>query len=291
VWICPTASGHIQATGCDARGRKQYRYHPEFRRIREETKYEHMVEFAGALSKIRSAVDADLARPGLDRRKVLATVVRLLETSLIRVGNEEYAQANGSYGLTTMRSRHVDIDGSTIRFRFRGKSGVRHEVSVSDRRLARILERCSGLPGEELFHYVDEQGKAHRVESGHVNAYLREISGADFTAKDFRTWAGTVLAAVWLAEAPCAPAAATKKAAVDVVRRVSARLGNTPAVCRKGYVHPAVFEAHGVGDLGRAMGKEVHVDEDAPIDSLGSQERRVRLLLEQRAHAAGATSM
>ena len=201
VWICPSPDGHVQATGRDARGRKQYRYHDQWRQKRDETKYDKMLLFGLALPKIRARVDEDLALPGLPRDKVLATVVRLLETTLIRVGNEEYARANGSFGLTTLRSRHVDVAGSTIRFHFRGKSGKRHRVAVHDRRLARIIRRCQDLPGHELFQYVDDDGALHPIDSQDVNDYLKEITHQDITAKDFRTWNGTVLAAAALREA------------------------------------------------------------------------------------------
>ena len=247
VWICPQENGHIQATGRDARGRKQYRYHERFRQARDETKYARMIAFAAALPAVRARIDEDLARPGVTRERVLATVVRLLEISLIRIGNEEYARANGSFGLTTMRSRHVDVSGSTITFRFRGKSGKEHVVAVHDRRVARIVARCNDLPGEVLFQYDDDA--PHAVEASDVNDYLREVAGADFTAKDFRTWAGTVLAA----EALAAAEAATQAALARAVKAVAARLGNTPAVCRRCYVHPDVIGAFFDGDLARAV--------------------------------------
>jgi len=231
VWICVDPDGHIQATGRDARGRKQYRYHPRFREIREETKYERMMAFAEALPAIRAKVDEDLGAHGLTRDKVLATVVRLLEITLIRVGNEEYARENGSFGLTTMRTRHVDISGSTIGFHFRGKSGKEHQVKIHDRRLARTLQRCNDLPGEVLFQYIGEDGERHTVESADVNEYIRRIAGAEFTAKDFRTWAGTVLAAQALKElAKFDTKAVAKKNIVAAVKSVSGRLGNTPTV-------------------------------------------------------------
>ena len=200
VWICPTANGHVQATGRDAKGRKQSRYHPRWREIRDETKYERMLLFGACLPKIRERVERDLAEPGLSRRKVLATVVRLMETTLIRVGNAEYARENHSYGLTTMRNKHVQVDGSTVIFKFQGKSGVRHTIDLTDRRLAKIIQRCQDIPGYELFQYVDENGEHHPIDSADVNEYLREISEQDFTAKDFRTWSGTVLACMALSE-------------------------------------------------------------------------------------------
>ncbi|HVH47939.1 MAG TPA: DNA topoisomerase IB [Labilithrix sp.] len=252
VWICPSEDGHIQATGRDARGRKQYRYHPRFREIRDQTKYERMLAFARVLPRIRAQVDADLGRPGLARDKVLATVVRLLEITLIRVGNEEYARENASFGLTTLRTRHVDVTGSSIRFRFRGKSGIEHSVEVHDRRVARVIARCTDLPGQILFQYVDDDGTRCTVESAEVNAYLRTISGDEFTAKDFRTWAGTVLAATALhklhavvtTETTELSATALKKHVVQAIKEVSTRLGNTASVCRKCYVHPEVVDAY-----------------------------------------------
>ncbi len=238
VWICPQAEGHLQATGRDARGRKQYRYHPRWRRVRDETKYERMLVFGGALPRIRARLKKDLALPGLPRERVLATIVRLLETSFIRVGNEEYARANRSFGLTTLRNRHVEISGSTLRFRFQGKSGKSHMVDVNDRRMARLVRRCRDLPGQDLFQYLDEAGAPQPIDSGAVNDYLREVSGQEFTAKDFRTWAGTLLAARRLfAEGERPTIAETAKA-------VAGDLGNTAAICRKCYIHPAVLTAH-----------------------------------------------
>ena len=239
VWICADPLGHLQATGRDARGRKQYRYHPDWRVTRDETKYERMLAFAAALPKIRARTTADLACTGLPREKVLAAVVQLLEKSFIRVGNEEYARQNGSVGLTTMKDKHVNVRGSMVKFEFRGKSGVRHSVHVDDRRLARIVKNCRDLPGQELFQYVDEDGNRHKVDSGDVNAYLKEITGEDFTAKDFRTWAGTVLACVALKEMsaerehPRRGASRTPKHVVQAIDAVAGLLGNTRAVCRK----------------------------------------------------------
>src|SRR5207248_1022266 len=236
VWICPLPNGHLQATGCDARGRKQYRYHPRWRAVRDETKYQRLLAFARALPRIRARVDADLARRGLPRAKVLATVVRLLETTLIRVGNEEYARANNSFGLTTLRGRHVDVDGPEVRFEFRGKGGKPHAVGVRDPRVARIVRRLHELPGQELFQYVDADGARRTLDSADVNAYLREIGADDFTAKDFRTWAGTVLAALALAEVRRFRTVREARRNVGrAIERVAARLGNTPAICRKGY--------------------------------------------------------
>jgi DNA topoisomerase-1 len=255
VWICPLGNGHIQATGRDARGRKQYRYHPLWRAKRDETKYGKMIVFGGLLPKIRARVDHDLSRPGLPREKVLATVVRLLETTLIRVGNEEYARDNASYGLTTMRTRHVGVRGKEVRFEFRGKSGVRHSVAVRDQRLAKIVRRCQELPGQELFQCIDDEGRRHAIDSQDVNAYLKEISGEDVTAKDFRTWNGTVLAAAALR---CAMTESghhrrTKKTVNACIERVAAQLGNTKAVCRRCYVSPAVIDAYFDGSLARAF--------------------------------------
>ena len=244
VWICPLANGHIQATGRDAKGRKQYRYHPRWREVRDETKYGRMIAFATALPKIRETIERHLALPGLPREKVLATIVRLLEVTCIRVGNEEYARKNRSFGLTTLRNRHVDVSGSSVRFRFRGKSGKSHAIRVKDRRLARIVARCSELPGYELFQYVDDEGLTRDVESSDVNAYIKEISGSDFTAKDFRTWVGTVSAVRALRElGPAASASDVGKTLGTAVKLVAERLGNTAAVCRKAYIHPAVLDA------------------------------------------------
>ena len=250
VWICPDPLGHIQATGRDRRGRKQYRYHERWREVRDALKYDHMIEFGSVLPKIRARVDEDLARAGLPRERVLAAVVRLLDIAMIRVGNQEYARDNRSYGLTTLRRRHLDVEGTQLRFEFPGKSGVRHSVRLRDRRLAAVLARCQDLPGQELFQYVDEQGERQRIESEDVNAYLREAAGADVTAKDFRTWAGTVLAACALREAgPAAGEREARRQVVEAIAAVAGRLGNTPAVCRRCYVHPDVLEAHADGSL------------------------------------------
>jgi len=237
VWICALSEGHLQATGRDARGRKQYRYHPRWRLVREETKYERLQLFGATLPRIRSRVRRDLALPGLPRDKVLASIVRLLETSFIRVGNEEYARANKSFGLTTLRDRHVEISGSSLRFRFQGKSGKAHMVDVSDRRLARLVRRCRELPGQDLFQYLDDEGEPRPIDSGAVNEYLRTIAGQDFTAKDFRTWAGTLLAARMLSTGD-------PPGVVETAKAVAEQLGNTAAICRKCYIHPAVLAAH-----------------------------------------------
>jgi DNA topoisomerase-1 len=250
VWICPSPVGHLQATGRDARGRKQYRYHPRWRSRRDRHKFERMLAFAAALGPIRERCDRDLARPGLPRDKVLAAVVRLLELTLIRVGNDEYARQNRTFGLTTMRGRHARVDGTEIRFRFRAKSGQVHEVGLRDRRLANIVRRCQELPGQELFAYLDGDGDAHDVTSDDVNAYLRSASGGDFTAKDFRTWAGTVIAYRSLrAGQPADGDAAARRTVSGAVAVTAGHLGNTPAVARRSYVHPAVLEAYLDGSL------------------------------------------
>jgi DNA topoisomerase I len=245
VWICPHALGHVQATGRDARGRKQYRYHSKWREVRDEVKYGRLTAFAQALSHIRRRTRADLKQVGLTRERVLAAVVQLLEKTLIRVGNEEYARDNRSYGLTTMRDQHATIAGAHLNFEFRGKSGIQHAVDLRDARLARIVKACRDLPGYELFQYVDEDGHRQVVDSADVNAYLREMTGEAFTAKDFRTWAGTVMAAKALAGvAGFASAAEAKRNILKAVEQVAKRLGNTKAVCRKCYIHPAVIDAY-----------------------------------------------
>ncbi len=250
IWISPLRHGHLQATGRDAKGRKQYRYHPRWRQTRDETKYERMILFGLALPTIRAIVERDLGLPGLPRPKILATVVRLLELTLIRVGNEEYARTNGSFGLTTMRNRHVNVTGSQLRFSFIGKSGVRHHIDISDRRLARIVAKCREIPGQELFQYLDDEGNHHGIDSGEINNYLREISGHDFTAKDFRTWAGTVTAASILRRCePCEGEAERKKNIIAAVEMAAGKLGNTPTICRKCYIHPAVLDAYLDGSL------------------------------------------
>jgi DNA topoisomerase-1 len=245
VWICPKANGHLQATGRDARGRKQYRYHSRFREIRDSAKYDHMLAFAAALPAIRARIDQDLKRSGLPREKVLATVVRLLETTMIRVGNADYAKQNKSYGLTTLRTRHVAVEGSELRFDFKGKSGKRWRLSIRDRRVAKVVKAAQELPGQHLFQYVDADGAQREVTSNDINAYLREISGADITAKDFRTWTGTVLAALALSEYEAFDSAAAAKRNVRrAIETVAARLGNTPTVCRKCYVHPEILDSY-----------------------------------------------
>jgi DNA topoisomerase I len=283
VWICPSPHGHMQAAGRDARGRKQYRYHPRWREVRDDTKYGRMIAFAETLSLIRDRTERDLALPGLPREKVLATVVRLLERTLIRVGNEEYARANHSFGLTTMRNQHVDVLGSTIRFHFRGKSGKQHSVDINDRRLAKIVKRCQDIPGYELFQYVDEAGARQTIDSADVNLYLREITGQDFTAKDFRTWAGTVLAALALQEFEAFDSETqAKKNIVRAIETVAERLGNTPAICRKCYVHPAVVEAYMDGSMLEALRQRAEQEMADSLAGLRSEEAAVLGLLQQR---------
>ena len=255
VWICPDPQGHLQATGRDARGRKQYRYHPRWRELRDADKYGRLLEFGEALPRIRARVARDMALPGMPREKVLATLVKLLDATLIRVGNEEYARENRSFGLTTLRNRHVEVKGERISFRFRGKSGVEHDVAISDPRIARIIRRCLEIPGQELFQYLDEQGARRGVDSADVNNYLREISGADFSAKDYRTWAGSALALSRLRRCEFASQREAKSHVVSTLREVAQVLGNTPAVCRKAYVHPLVLESFMQGDLPEGAAK------------------------------------
>jgi len=258
VWISPIRRGHLQATGRDARGRKQYRYHPRWRAVRDEAKYGRLIEFARALPRIRRRTDRDLRRRGLPREKVLALVVRLLEATLIRVGNDEYARENRSYGLSTMRDRHVEVRGATMRFSFRGKGGKEHDIDVRDERLARVVRQVQELPGQTLFQYRDADGTRQDVTSGDVNDYLREISGAEFTAKDFRTWAGTVAAAMALQEfMEIDDEAGRKKAIVRAIETVAERLGNTPTVCRACYVHPDVLDSYLDGSLVEALMRRV----------------------------------
>jgi DNA topoisomerase-1 len=282
VWICANAKGHLQATGRDARGRKQYRYHAKWRDVRDETKYGRMIAFGKALPQIRRATEADLRKAGLPREKVLAAVVRLLEKTFIRVGNDEYARTNRSFGLTTMRDGHVKITGSKVRFVFRGKSGVDHELELDDRRLARIVKQCRDLPGQELFQYRDEAGDVVDIGSGDVNEYLKEISGHDFTSKDFRTWAGTVLAATLLRDFEAVDSEARrKKNIVAAIEQVAKRLGNTRAVCRKCYVHPAVFEAYLDGSMTKTIGQRANRASRA-MGTLTASEAAVMGLLQRR---------
>ena len=249
VWICPDETGHIQATARDARGRKQYRYHAQWSAVRDATKYQSLLEFAQALPRIRRRVARDMAQPGLSQEKVVAVVVKLLEATLIRIGTREYARDNKSFGLTTLRRRHTTVTGEKIRFRFKGKSGVAHDVTINDRRVARVIKRCMDISGQQLFHYLDDTGQAHMVDSGHVNAYLREAGGSDFTAKHYRTWFGTVYALSALQQFPWTSATQAKKTIVEVVKTVSGKLGNTPSVCRACYIHPRVMETYLEGTL------------------------------------------
>ena len=250
VWICPDPQGHLQATGRDARGRKQYRYHPKWREVRDGTKYGRLIQFGRALPAIRRRTDADLRRAGLPREKVLAAVVKLLEKTFIRVGNDEYARTNRSFGLTTMRDGHVKVSGSKVKFIFRGKSGVEHDLKLDDRRLAKIVKQCRDLPGQELFQYRNERGDVVDIGSADVNGYLQEVTGEDFTSKDFRTWAGTVLAAALLRDYEAVDSEArAKKNIVGAIEQVAKRLGNTRAVCRKCYVHPAILDAYLDGSM------------------------------------------
>ncbi|HKP54728.1 MAG TPA: DNA topoisomerase IB [Chloroflexia bacterium] len=283
VWICPNPEGHIQATGRDARGRKQYRYHPQWREVRDETKYGRMIEFGKALPLIRKRVEKDLAKHGLPRDKVLATVVKLLETTLIRIGNEEYARTNKSFGLTTMRNRHVDVRGATLRFKFNGKSGKQHTVGIKNRRLGNIVERCHELPGHELFQYIADDGKPHPISSEDVNNYLREITGQDFTAKDFRTWTGTVLAAMSLQEFEAFDSEAqAKKNIMRAIESVAEKLGNTPTICRECYVHPQVLDSYLEGTLLETLKERVESELTESLGHLRPEEAAVLAFLQQR---------
>ncbi len=280
VWICPTANGHLQSTGRDARGRKQYRYHADWRSVRDETKFGRMLAFGEALPKIRERVEASLSARGLPRDKVIATVVWLLEATLIRIGNREYARKNGSFGLTTLRDGHVDIQGSRLRFEFRGKSGKDHSVEIQDRRVARIVRQCRDLPGQTLFQYLDEDGERQKITSEDVNAFLKETTGEDFSAKDFRTWGGTVLAlAVLLEVGACESEKEANKAVVDTIRQVSENLGNRPAICRKYYVHPVVIETFVEGRLEEALEGTVAGSPEEEAGELHHLESKVLSLL------------
>ena len=282
VWICARANGHLQATGRDARGRKQYRYHPQFREVRESTKYEHMLAFARALPAIRRRVADDMALRGLPREKVLATVVNLLETTLIRVGNDDYAKENKSYGLTTLRNPHVKVEGPQLRFQFKGKSGKTWRLQVKDRRIAKIVRACQELPGQRLFQYQDD-GELREVTSADVNAYLKEITGRDITAKDFRTWAGTVMAALALQEFEAIDTqAAQKKNIRAAIETVAARLGNTPTICRKCYVHPEVLNAYVEGQLLLEVRRQAREALREELAQLKPEEAAVLAMLEAR---------
>lgn len=284
VWICPIANGHLQATGRDARGRKQYRYHKRFREIRDETKYGKMIAFAKTLPNIRERIEQDLSLPGLSRDKVLAAVVELLETTAIRIGNDEYAKENSSFGLTTLQNRHVEVRGEKVRFSFKGKSGIRHAIDLQDKRLARIVRKCQELPGQQLFEYVDDDGAPQAIDSADVNEYIRAISGEEFSAKDFRTWLGTVTCAMLLAQCEAVETQTERKTQVTgVIKDVALRLGNTPAVCRKCYVHPDVLEQFmedGRLDMSRRMRRS---------KGLLHEEQLVLALLEQRSKETDST--
>ncbi|HEX6483018.1 MAG TPA: DNA topoisomerase IB [Ktedonobacteraceae bacterium] len=284
VWICPNPNGHIQATGRDAKGRKQYRYHPRWREVRDGTKYDRMTSFAENLPKLRERITRDLSLSGLPREKLLATLVRLLDTTLIRIGNEEYARENNSYGLTTMRHEHVDVSGTKVEFHFRGKSGKEHVIDVKDRQLAKIVKRCQELPGHELFEYIDEKGELRKVESSDVNDYLHEITGQSFSAKDFRTWGGAVSVTRTLQEiGGFDTQTQAKKNVVQAIKEAAQELGNTPAICRKCYVHPAIIDAYMDGSLLNFL--KLHADQEKKPskEGLRSEESVVLAFLEQEA--------
>jgi DNA topoisomerase I len=283
VWICPDPRGHIQAVGVDEKGRKQYRYHTSFREVRDEAKFEHMMVFADALPALRRQIALDMAKTGLGRDKVLATVVHLLETTMIRVGNATYAKENKSYGLTTLLNRHVKVDGPELKFHFKGKSGKTWRLRVRDRRIARIVKTCQELPGQHLFQYVDEAGDPQGVTSADVNAYLKQVSGADITAKDFRTWTGTVLAAMALSEFETADSQARAKRNVTrAIERVSSRLGNTPTICRKCYVHPEIVNAYLGGGLLLEVQKDIDDQLRDDLQTLRPEEAAVLAFLRTR---------
>jgi DNA topoisomerase-1 len=289
VWICSNPDGHLQATGRDAKGRKQHRYHQQWREIRDATKYERLTAFVQALPRIRRTIKRDLSKRVLSREKILATVVRLLETTLIRVGNEEYARHNNSFGLTTMRDRHVKVNGATITFQFQGKSGIQHAVDLTDPRLAKIVKQSQELPGYELFQYTDENGKPQSIESADVNAYLRDITGQDFTAKDFRTWAGTVLAARALQEFRTFDSQAqAKRNVVQAIESVAKRMGNTKAVCRKCYVHPGILNSYMEGTLIDTLRKQVNRELSQSLRGLPAEEAAVLTLLQQQLKPANS---
>ena len=293
VWICRNPNGHLQAVGRDARGRKQYRYHPRWRQVRDEAKYGKMLLFGQKLPVIRRQVEQDLALPGLPRRKVLATIVRLLEKTLARVGNEEYAKTNKSFGLTTLRNRHVRVQGARIEFKFRGKHGIMREIELKDRRLAAIVKRLQDLPGQELFQYVDSDGQTHTIGSEEVNDYLREITGEEITAKDFRTWAGTNLAALALRELEQFDSEAKrKKNVVQAVEAVAKMLGNTPTICRKCYIHPAIFEGYLDGSLleGLQQRAESALEHQDETEGLTAEEAALTGFLSRRLGEAIAQS-
>lgn len=282
VWISPQANGHLQATGIDAKGRKQYKYHPTWRTVRDEAKFERLLAFAEVLPRIRAQVAQDMDRPDLSREKVLATIVRLLEVSLIRIGNEEYAQENKSFGLTTMRNRHVEVEGSNVRFQFRGKSGRKHTVEVSDRRVARVIQKCQDLPGQQLFEYENPAGEVVAIASEDVNDYLQRITSQPFTAKDFRTWAGTVLAAIALGKMEEVDSQIlAKRNVVTAIEAVARLLGNTVAICRKCYIHPAIPTSYLDGTLARTLRVKADSQITQHLHELKPEEAAVITLLRQ----------
>jgi DNA topoisomerase I len=292
VWICRDPNGHLQATGRDQRGRKQYRYHLRWREVRDEAKYGKLLIFARVLPFIRARIEEDLKRPGLTRERVLAAVVRLMELTLFRVGNSEYARTNKSFGLTTLRDRHVRVEGSHIHLSFRGKSGNRYESDINDRRLARIIKGCRDLPGYELFQYLDEEGNQHVVGSEEVNAYLREITGEDITAKDFRTWSGTQLAAKALQGfRDLETESKRKKAIVRAVEKVAKHLGNTPAICRRCYIHPAIFDGYLDGTLLEALAAKTAAYLKDNIEHMSAEETAVTAYLRLRLSTDPAAAM
>jgi DNA topoisomerase-1 len=283
VWICPHPRGHIQVTARDARGRKQYRYHPEWQEVRDREKFTRTLAFARALPELRKAVTRDMAGPPLERRTVLATVVRLLEITLIRIGNREYVEQNKSYGLTTLRNRHVAVNGTKLAFDFVGKSGKRHVAELTDRRAARIVKQLQDLPGKELFQYVGEDGERRTIDSADVNDYLRQLSGDDFTAKDFRTWAGTVLAAWALSEFEKIDSqAAARRNITAAVKKVAGQLGNTPAVCRSSYIHPEILNSYLDGSLVDTLKREIKETLRDELSGLSGEEAAVFVLLLNR---------
>jgi DNA topoisomerase-1 len=281
VWISPYANGHLQATGRDAKGRKQYRYHSQWRTVRDEVKYEHMIDFGLHLPMIRQKIDEDLSRPGLSKDKVLATIIYLLENTMIRIGNDEYVKTNKSFGLTTLRNRHVEITGGVVKFKFRGKSKIEHDISLQDARMARIIKRIMHIPGQELFQYVDSEGVRHPVNSTDVNEYLKQITGRDYTAKDFRTWSGTMHAAMALrALEPFDNLTQAKKNVVLAIEAASRKLGNTPSICKKCYVHPYIIESYMAGAMFDLIEANADlVDDEALLDYV---EQYILKLLQNR---------
>ncbi len=277
VWICAHKNGHIQATGRDAKLRKQYRYHTLWRENRDEAKYQHMISFGQALPAIRQAVSEALALPGLPQQKVLATIIYLLQLTMIRIGNDEYAKQNKSYGLTTLRNKHIQVDGSAMRFQFRGKSGVEHNITVTDRKLAALIKKIRDLPGQELFQYVDDEGKRHAISSSEVNDYIRNVTGENFTAKDFRTWYGTIEAAIQLMQfEPFTSETQAKHNVAEAIKIVAKKLGNTPAICRKCYVHPAILNVYFSGNLSTLLPKLM---DKKPLQSLKPEKGSISVVL------------